>query len=79
MLGRRAKVIQPRIGMKKLEEQVGLKEMTFEDDFLPDEDEEEKVELGEEDEIELELVYIDALGCYYCPGDQKYYQVDEDK
>ena len=30
-------------------------------------------------EEELELIYIDALQCYYCPSNQQYYQVDESK
>jgi Holliday junction resolvase-like predicted endonuclease len=31
---------------------------------------------GNEEE-ELELVMIDALNCYYCPSNQRYYQIDE--
>lgn len=30
--------------------------------------------LGEEEE--LELVYIESLGCYYCPTNQQYYELD---
>lgn len=26
---------------------------------------------------ELELVYIDSLDCYYCPANQQFYQIDE--
>ena len=33
--------------------------------------------LPENEEEELELVYIEALGCYYCPSNQQYYQLDE--
>lgn len=31
----------------------------------------------EGEEEELELVYIEALGCYYCPSLQKYYQIGD--
>lgn len=33
------------------------------------------VPTGEEEE--LELVYIEALNCYYCPSNQQYYQIDD--
>jgi hypothetical protein len=29
------------------------------------------------EEEDLELVYIEPLGCYYCPSNQQYYQMDE--
>jgi hypothetical protein len=29
------------------------------------------------EENELELVRIESLGCYYCPGNQQYYQLDD--
>jgi hypothetical protein len=29
-----------------------------------------------EEEGELTLVFIDTLGCYYCPDNQRYYQID---
>ena len=28
------------------------------------------------EEEELELIYIESLGCYYCPSNQQYYQLD---
>jgi hypothetical protein len=31
----------------------------------------------EDTDEELELVYVQRLGCYYCPGNQQYYQLDE--
>ena len=31
----------------------------------------------DDDEEDLTLVYIKALDCYYCPADQKYYQIIE--
>jgi len=30
------------------------------------------------EEEELELVFIDAIGCYYCPSNQQYYHIEED-
>ncbi|KAH0794077.1 class I SAM-dependent methyltransferase [Histomonas meleagridis] len=33
--------------------------------------------IPENEEDELELVYIEVLGCYYCPSNQQYYQLDE--
>jgi hypothetical protein len=33
--------------------------------------------LPDNDEDELELVYIESLGCYYCPSNQQYYQIDD--
>jgi hypothetical protein len=36
-----------------------------------------KRKVGDDDEEELELVLIDGLGCYYCPANQQYYQIDE--
>lgn len=33
--------------------------------------------LPDDEEEELELVYVDALKCYYCPNNQKYYQIDD--
>jgi hypothetical protein len=34
-------------------------------------------EIPENEEEELELVFIEALNCYYCPNNQQYYQLDE--
>jgi hypothetical protein len=36
-----------------------------------------KRKIGEDEEEDLELVFIDALGCYYCPANQQYYEVDK--
>lgn len=36
-----------------------------------------KRKVGDDEEEELELVFIDGLGCYYCPVNQQYYQIDE--
>jgi hypothetical protein len=33
--------------------------------------------LPENEEEELELIYVEALGCYYCPNNQQYYQIDD--
>ena len=33
--------------------------------------------LPDDEEDELELVYIEPLGCYYCPSNQQYYQLDD--
>ncbi|EAX96350.1 hypothetical protein TVAG_066470 [Trichomonas vaginalis G3] len=33
----------------------------------------------DDSEEEMELIYLEALGCYYCPSNQQYYQVDESK
>jgi hypothetical protein len=33
--------------------------------------------LPDNEEDELELVYVEKLGCYYCPGNQQYYQIDD--
>lgn len=33
----------------------------------------------DDSEEEMELIYLDALGCYYCPSNQQYYQIDESK
>ena len=33
--------------------------------------------LPENEEEELELVFIEALNCYYCPNNQQYYQIDD--
>lgn len=33
--------------------------------------------LPENEEEELELVYVEALKCYYCPNNQQYYQIDD--
>jgi len=35
-----------------------------------------KSELPQDEEEELELIYIDSIGCYYCPSNQQYYQLD---
>ena len=35
-----------------------------------------KPELPMGEEEELELVYIEALNCYYCPSNQQYYELD---
>lgn len=34
--------------------------------------------LPNNEEEELELVYIEALKCYYCPNNQQYYQIEEE-
>lgn len=34
--------------------------------------------LPENEEEELELVFIEALNCYYCPNNQQYYQIDDE-
>jgi hypothetical protein len=82
-------LVRPRVDAGKRadgQDQTPSRAMTFEDDFLADEPEVEAFagtppipaeDHGEEEE--LELVFIDALGCYYCPDNQKYYQVDEDR
>ena len=31
----------------------------------------------DEEDTQLTLVYIEPLGCYYCPTDQKYYEITE--
>lgn len=36
-----------------------------------------QTKLPEDEEEELELVYIEGLGCYYCPSNQQYYQLDD--
>lgn len=33
--------------------------------------------LPNDEEEELELVFIEALNCYYCPNNQQYYKIDE--
>lgn len=52
------------------------------DDFItepdaPKDDIDVQNGLPENEEEELELVYVDALKCYYCPNNQKYYQIDD--
>jgi hypothetical protein len=77
-------LVRPRVdGGRKTEDQTPSRTMSFEDDFIVDEMEPfdgtppaSIEDHGEEEE--LELVYIDALACYYCPNNQKYYQVDEE-
>jgi hypothetical protein len=32
--------------------------------------------LPDDEEEELDLVFIETLGCYYCPNNQKYYMID---
>ena len=36
-----------------------------------------ETQLPDGEEEELELVHLEALGCYYCPSNQKYYQLDQ--
>jgi hypothetical protein len=43
---------------------------------LPAEGEEQQP-LVQADEEDFELVYIEPLGCYYCPSNQQYYEMDE--
>lgn len=38
-----------------------------------------KRRLPENEEEELELVYIEVLNCYYCPNNQQYYQIDSEE
>jgi hypothetical protein len=62
-------------------------EPVFEDDFDDESDEETanldvnavsiKRKIGDDEEEELELVFIDGLGCYYCPANQQYYEIDD--
>ena len=42
----------------------------------PEEPQVEIEELPGDEEEELELVHLEALGCYYCPSNQKYYQLN---
>ena len=35
-----------------------------------------KIENNEEEE--LELFFIDSLGCFYCPSNQKYYEIEDE-
>jgi hypothetical protein len=75
--GQRKSGIPIRRPSRKKDAEGGPKSMgmSFEDDFEGDEDP-PQLPVGEEEE--LELVYIEVLGCYYCPNNQKYYQIGED-
>jgi hypothetical protein len=80
VLGQGARVIHPRVGgSARQEDGVGSKGIVFEDDFLLDDGDEETPAKDHREEEELELVFLEALGCYYCPENQKYYQIDDDK
>jgi hypothetical protein len=78
---------KPHTANAKKEPKVALPPQEPEEDFSDDgafdgvppslEEIKTNVEAEPAEEEELELVYIQPLDLYYCPGNQMYYQVDE--
>lgn len=77
--------------LEKIEKSMTSNNKTFEDEEdsddedafigsepqIPRDDIDVQNGLPDNEEEELELVYVEALKCYYCPNNQKYYQIDD--
>lgn len=82
-VARPKKTIKPHTATAKVASQSESEDEEDDDEAFGTRQSKPVVEVQQNDqdsnEEELELVYIDALQCYYCPSNQQYYQVDESK